>query len=85
MHAIDAGTIYSFHGHQYGRCLDCRAIVDLGGNGPIIPVTPFNSNQMVTDNGNYILPNGIYIIVQEDLETYLNGALIFHPYNQINN
>ena len=83
VHAIDAGTIYSFHGHQYGRCLDCQVIIDLGGNGPIIPVTPFNSNQMVTDNGSYILPNGIYVIVQEDLEAYLNGTLVFHLIDEI--
>lgn len=27
-----------------------------------------------------LMPNGIYVIVEEDLEAFLNGTLVFHPY-----
>ena len=81
-HAIDGTRTYTFHGHLYGPCIDCGAIVDLGGEGPIIPV-PNIINQMITDNGSFIMESGIYYIVEEDLEAYINGTLIFHPYNEI--
>lgn len=82
MHAIDGTRTYTFHGHLYGPCIDCGAIIDLGINGPIIPV-PNSINQMVTDNGSFIMDSGIYFIVEEDLEAYLNGSLIFHPYGEL--
>lgn len=76
-HVADANSIYPYHGHLYALCAICGASMDLGGNGPIIP-TPNSLSIMVTDNGSYILPNGIYVIVEEDLEAYINGTLIFH-------
>ena len=79
VHAIDSSHIYFFHGHQYAPCIDCGAIIDLGGSGPIIPV-PNSYYHPATDNGSYIMPNGIYVIVEEDLEAYLNGTLVFHPF-----
>ncbi len=30
-----------------------------------------------TENGSYILPNGIIVLVPEDEEAYLNGTLVF--------
>ena len=29
-------------------------------------------------NGSYILPNGIIVLVEEDVEAYLNGTLVFY-------
>lgn len=81
-HAANFMQSYIFNGHIYAPCIFCSATLDLGGNGPIIPV-PGSINQMVTDNGSYIMPNGIYVIVEEDLESYLNGTLAFHPYGEI--
>ena len=25
------------------------------------------------------MPNGIYVIMEEDLEAFINGTLVFHP------
>lgn len=30
-----------------------------------------------TENGSYILPNGIIVLVPEDEEAYFNGTLVF--------
>jgi len=30
-----------------------------------------------TQNGNYILPNGTVVLVEEDIEAYMSGSLIF--------
>ena len=32
----------------------------------------------VTLNGSYILPNGIIVLVDEDIEAYFNGTLVFY-------
>ncbi len=34
--------------------------------------------QYVTNNESYILPNGVIVLVDEDIELYLNGILEFH-------
>lgn len=31
-----------------------------------------------TDNGSYILANGTTILVEEDVEAYLDGTLVFY-------
>lgn len=32
----------------------------------------------ITNAGSYILPNGIIVLVNEDIEAYLNGTLEFN-------
>ena len=81
-HVANVMNSYIYNGHTYAPCYFCNAIIDLGGNGPIVPGQGF-TGLMVTDNGSYILPNGIYVIVEEDLEAYLNGTLVFHLYGEI--
>ena len=81
-HAADGSSIYVYNGHIYATCLFCNALLDLSGNDPIIP-SPGSLTQMVTDNGSYILPNGIYVIVEDDLEAFLDGLLIFHMIGDI--
>ena len=83
MHVADGSHIYSYLGHLYARCLYCNYAIDLGGNGPITPIQSSGYSQMVTDNGSYILPNGIYVIMEEDLDSFFNGTLIFHPVDEI--
>ena len=34
-------------------------------------------------NGSYILPNGIIVLVDEDIEAYLNGTLVFHDKDKL--
>ena len=33
---------------------------------------------MITENGSYIRPDGIIVLVDEDVQAYLNGELIFY-------
>ena len=40
-------------------------------------ITPNNAAK-VSVNGSYILPNGIIVLVDEDVEAYLNGTLVFY-------
>ena len=81
-HVADMSHSYISHGHTYAPCLYCGAAIEIGGNGPIIPI-PGSTNLMVTDNGSYIMENGIYVIVEEDLEAYLNGTLVFRPFGEV--
>lgn len=82
-HAADYSRSYVFLGHTYAPCISCGTTIDLGGGGgPIVPGQGFNG-QMVTDNGSYIMSNGIYVIVEEDLESYLAGTLVFNPIDEI--
>ena len=81
-HATSLMNSYFYNGHLYAPCMFCGALVDLGGTGPIVPGQGLN-DLMVTDNGSYIMPNGIYVIIEEDLEAFLNSALIFHPYGEV--
>lgn len=81
-HVADMSRSYTVFGHTYAPCFYCGAAIEIGGNGPIIPI-PGSNDLMVTDNGSYIMPNGIYVIVEEDLEAFLNGTLIFHPYGEV--
>ena len=79
-HAADYSRSYNLQGHHYAPCLYCGTVLELGGGGnnPYIPL-PGSTNQMVTDNGSYIMPNGIYVIMEKDLEAFINGTLVFHP------
>ncbi len=61
--------------NRYGQCIKCGAIIDLGST--ILPVEPFKMPK-VSVNGSYILPNGIIVLVDADVEAYLNGTLIFY-------
>ena len=81
-HAADYTHAYTSFGHLFAPCIDCGAAVDIGGNGPIIPSQGLGEF-MVTDNGSFILANGVLIIVEDDLESYLNGTLVFHPANNL--
>ena len=37
-----------------------------------------DSVMKVSVNGSYILPSGIIVLVDEDVEAYLNGTLVFY-------
>ena len=62
------------------KCLICGALVDAtGGFGESF----IQNIQKVTINGSYILPNGIIVLVDEDIEAYLNGTLVFYDKNNV--
>ena len=70
-HVIKAGSAVN----NRGICMYCGAIILLGSD--IVPVEPFSITK-VTINGSYILPNGIIVLVDEDIEAYENGTLVFY-------
>lgn len=45
-------------------------IMPFGGLG-----TTFGDNLSYFGNGSYILPNGLVVLVDEDIEAYINGTL----------
>ena len=47
-----------------------------------VQVGPFSITK-VTLNGSYILPSGIIVLVEEDVEAYLNGTLVFYDKNDL--
>jgi len=67
------------------RCIGCNALLDIGGNGDIGMVPGiFSTNcRIVTEKGSYVLPNGIIVLVEDDIEAYLNCTLIFYDEDDI--
>ncbi len=55
--------------------------------GHIIPSNALTANSMsITQfslNGSFILPNGIIVLVDEDIEAYLNGTLVFYNKDEL--
>ena len=50
----------------------------------IIMVPGLNSSiTQVTLNGSYILPNGIIVLVDEDIEAYMDGTLVFYDKDKV--
>lgn len=71
--------------NKHGVCISCGASVYVG-NGPVI--TPWGSNdgisdacavnnniQYITQNGSYILPNGVIILSERDYTLYLSQKI----------
>ena len=73
-HAVRATTA------RFAPCLLCGYIVDLDNS---IGQVPIMNVDKVTINGSYILPNGIIVLVDEDIEAYLNGTLVFYDKNDL--
>lgn len=69
-HVINAAEVENFQ----APCLECHTMLDLRYD--IIAGGKSISKESV--NGSYILSNGIIILVEEDIESYFNGILIFY-------
>ena len=54
-------------------CIICGELIVGSGTLNSIPI-----NYPHTNNGSYILPNGIIVLVPEDEEAYFAGTLVFH-------
>lgn len=63
-------------GKQYATCIYCEYLVDLDNN--LVIIMPNNMIVKISSNGSYILANGIIVLVEEDIEAYENGTLIFY-------
>lgn len=58
---------------EYGICMLCGGIAFRGVyEKDSIDELPH------TENGSYILPNGVIVLADEDIEAYMNGTLTFH-------
>ncbi len=60
-------------------CIICGGLIDIeDGFGQIIyQISKFSIN------GSYILPNGIIVLVDEDIEAYFNGTLVFYDKDEL--
>ncbi len=56
------------------KCILCGGPADMG----LIITENTKSIKFVTRNGSYILPNGIIVLVDEDIEAFMNGTLVFY-------
>ena len=69
-HIVQEGSVVNYK----GICMYCRATVFILDNHfpGLMSVTRYSIN------GSYILPNGIIVLVDEDIEAYENGTLVFY-------
>ena len=59
---------------RYAICQGCGQLVFLSIDDPTILAT----TTQVSVNGSYVLPSGIVVLVEEDIEAYLAGTLDFY-------
>lgn len=67
-------------GDNIGRCIQCKAFFNI--NDGMFPILPTQITKY-SINGSYILPNGIIILVNNDIQSYLNNTLIFYDKNNL--
>lgn len=65
---------------NYANCMYCGQFINLDDT---IVSTPASNAGKVTPNGSYILPNGIIVLAEEDIEAYENGTLIFYDKDKL--
>ena len=58
---------------RYYTCLLCGGDAERG----FVVIGSSSEIQIVTENGSYVLPNGITVLVDEDIAAFLNGTLVF--------
>lgn len=61
--------------NRYARCVECNYLLDLEKDIVIVQSKPYKKR--VTTNGSYCLSNGIIILVEKDVLSYMNNSLIF--------
>lgn len=61
-------------GNNYAPCRGCGRVLNLQRDH----YESIASITKVSVNGSYILDNGIVVLVDEDIEAYLNGTLQFY-------
>ncbi|MBR3876053.1 MAG: hypothetical protein IKJ25_04670 [Clostridia bacterium] len=69
-HVVSSGAYTS--GKKYAPCLACGSLVTIG-----MTLHPTTSALPRTENGSFILPDGIIVLVDEDIEAYFAGTLEF--------
>lgn len=77
-HAVAQGAFPTPDG--YAKCLKCRGkafVGELMGNSSGELMGNSVGVQSCTPNGSYILPNGVIVLADQDVEAYMNGTLVF--------
>lgn len=68
---------------RYAECLGCHHLLDLNFDMALVGGINSVSATQVSINGSYILPSGIIVLVDKDLDTYLNGTLVFYDKDKV--
>ena len=68
---------------RYAECLGCHHLLDLNSDMALVGGINSDSVTQVSINGSYILPSGIVVLVDEDLDAYLNGTLVFYDKDKV--
>ena len=74
-HVVLAGSVSNHKGY----CMYCGEILYLLDDAHL-GIMNINKYSI---NGSYILPNGIIVLVDSDIEAYLNGTLVFYDKNNL--
>ena len=69
-HIVDLGSFTG--GTTYATCIVCGGIASIG-----ISQVISTGELPRTENGSFILPNGIIVLADEDMEAYFDGTLEF--------
>lgn len=77
-HAISSNSYAT--GQRFAICLLCGGFAEMGFIQLNINSSSVNN---VTLNGSFILPNGVIILQDEDINAYLNGTLVFYNKNEV--
>ena len=74
---VTSGHVVKNSSTNSKQCIVCGVIVNTNDDifFPIFPTSLINI--MSSPNGSYILPNGIIVLVEEDIDLYFNGTLKF--------
>ena len=65
-------------GTRYKTCLLCGGSAEIG----FVQLNATSTEiKYVTEKGSYILPNGVIVLVDEDIEAYMNHTLVFQKKN----
>ena len=60
------------NGNKFAMCLACGGLAAVG-----MTLHPTTNDLPRSANGSFILPNGVIVLVNEDIEAYFNGTLEF--------
>ena len=62
---------------NFANCLFCLCLLDLRNDFGAIEPANISLDILTSDNGSYILPSGIIVLVDKDIIAYMNGTLVF--------
>lgn len=81
---LEAHAVSSeYAGFSQAPCIVCGYMVNLGSDDKFFDNILSVREEYVTENGSYILPNGIIILVDEDYDDYILGKLRFYSKDQL--